>query len=103
MNRSTQLDPSPPTPETGNPGRFLKWHQRVVGFCFGLFALEVGLFLIVFPWLKSWDLNWVPLKSPALRDLWMSPYFRGAVSGLGLLNLYVGIGELGRQLRLLFR
>jgi hypothetical protein len=33
----------------------------------------------------------------------MSPYFRGALTGLGLVNLYVGFEEFLRQLRSLFQ
>jgi hypothetical protein len=104
MSISPHIETPPPSgPRESRPvGRFFKWHQRILGFCFAIFALELGLFLLVFPWLRSWDLNWVPLQSPALRTFWLSPYFRGALSGLGLVNLYVGISELGRQLRLLF-
>ena len=101
MSIGPQIDPTPQPadPENTPPRRLLKWHRRVLGICFAIFALEVGLFLFVFPWLRSWDLNWVPLQSPRYRAVWMSPYFRGALSGLGLVNLYVGVSELGRQLR----
>jgi hypothetical protein len=27
------------------------------------------------------------------RSIWLSPYFRGAVSGLGLLNIIIALGE----------
>jgi hypothetical protein len=97
-----QAPTPPPAPGEPHAGRFVRWHQRVLGFCFAIFALEVGLFLLMFPWLRSWDLNWVPMKLPSLRAFWMNPYFRGAISGLGLLNLYVGITEMGRQIRSLF-
>jgi hypothetical protein len=102
MSIGPQIDSAPPPadPESTQPTRrLLKWHRRVLGICFAIFALEVGIFLFVFPWLRSWDLSWVPLQSPQLRTIWMSPYFRGALSGLGSLNLYVGVSELGRQLR----
>lgn len=106
MSIGSQIEP--PLPPAGpeerpKPGKLLRWHQRVLGFCFAVFALEVGLFLLVFPWLQAWDLNWIPLQTPRLRILWMSPYFRGALSGLGLVNLYVGFVELARQVRSLFR
>jgi hypothetical protein len=65
--------------------------------------MEVGLFLTVFPWLASWDVNWVPLQSAQMRSLWMNHYLRGALSGIGLVNLYVGVTELGRHLRRLMR
>ena len=105
MSVSPEIAPPPPTdPDNqARSGRLLKWHRRVLSFCFAIFALEVGIFLLVFPWLRSWDLNWAPLQSPAIRAIWMSPYFRGALSGLGLVNLYVGVTELGRELRGLFR
>jgi hypothetical protein len=36
---------------------------------------------------------------PWLRDYWTSSYFRGAWSGLGVLNIYISIGELLRLRR----
>jgi len=81
----------------------MTWHRRVLGFCLAIFAFELGLFLIVYPWLNNWDLSWVPVHSPRLFDIWMSRYFRGALSGLGLLNIYVAFAELIRQLRSVFR
>jgi hypothetical protein len=95
--------PSSPTTSHSPPAtkstRFARWHRRVLGFCLVIFALELGLFLVVFPWLRSWDLNWVPVHSRKFAELWMSPYFRGALSGLGLLNIYIAIAEFARQLR----
>jgi hypothetical protein len=92
-----------PTPQPPKVARFLVWQRRILSFCFVVFTLELGVFLLVFPWLEYWDLNWVPLQGPAWRDLWMNNYFRGALSGLGLLNLWVGFVELLRQIRALFQ
>jgi hypothetical protein len=75
---------TPPPSDT----RLVRWHRRVLGICLVIFAFELGLFLLVFPWLPNWDLNWIPLHSP----------FRGALSGLGLLNIYVAVVEAGRQI-----
>lgn len=80
----------------------MKWHRRVLGFCFVIFAFELGLFLVVFPWLQTWDLSWVPAHSPHFSAMWMSSYFRGALSGLGLLNIYIAFVELVRQLKSIF-
>jgi hypothetical protein len=80
----------------------MKWQRRVFGFCLVIFAFELGLFLVVFPWLNNWDLHWVPVHWPGLSDIWMSRYFRGALSGLGLLNIYVAFAELLRQLKSIF-
>lgn len=92
-----------PPPKSSKPSRFLRWHQRVLGFCLVIFAFEVGVFLVVFPWLQSWELNWVPVHSPTFSDLWMSRYFRGFVSGIGLLDIYIAWVELVRQCKALFR
>jgi len=92
---------SDPTPTTRST-RFARWHGRVLGFCLVIFAFELGVFLLVFPWLRSWDLNWVPVHSPKFADLWISPYFRGALSGLGLLNIYIAVAEFVWQLKSIF-
>ncbi|MFZ0592056.1 MAG: hypothetical protein WAM39_16440 [Bryobacteraceae bacterium] len=102
MSTSSQIEPTPPPAGSGDSQGTqspLKWHQRILGLCFAIFALELGIFLFVFPWLRVWGVNWLPMQSPGLRALWISPYFRGALSGVGLVNLYVGVAELGRQLR----
>jgi hypothetical protein len=83
--------------------RVLRWHRRVLGFCLVIFALERGLFLVFFPWRRDWEMSWVPLHSPRLAALWMSSYFRGAISGLGLLNIAVAAAEFSRQVKLFKR
>ena len=77
----------------------MRWHRGVLGICLGIFALEIGAVLLVFPWRRDWDLNWVPLQSAVLAKVWMSSYFRGVLSGLGLLNIYLGLAELLGQAR----
>jgi len=84
--------------------RLLRWQRRVLGFCFIIFTVEVGLFLVVFPWLDSWDMNWLSLRGgDHWHVIWTSRYLRGAVSGLGLLNLWIALNELSRQIRSLFQ
>lgn len=58
-----------------------------------LFA-EVGLVLVVMPWSPLWDRNYFLEAVPQLRVVVMNNYFRGAVSGLGLINIAAGIVEL---------
>jgi hypothetical protein len=58
-----------------------------------LFA-EVGLVLVVVPWSPLWDRNYFLDVVPHLRVVVTSNYFRGAVSGLGLINVAAGIVEL---------
>ncbi len=100
MSTPTPTAPAPPPP--AKPARFMKWHRRVLGLCFVLFAFELGIILLAVPWRESWSMSWIPLHSPRLSVVWMSPYFRGALSGLGLLNIYVACLELVNQLRSIF-
>jgi hypothetical protein len=99
---STQTPAPPIPPPPAKPSGFLRWQRRILGFCLVIFAFEIGMFLIVFPWLRTWDLNWAPLHSQRFSDIWMSRYLRGALSGLGLLNIYVAFAELIRQLKAMF-
>ena len=94
--------PAPIAQPPARPSRFVQWHRRILGFCLIVFAFELGLFLVIFPWLRVWGMNWVPVHSPHFAHFWMSRYFRGAVSGLGFLNIYIAVAEATRQLRLLF-
>ena len=82
--------------------RFVRWHRRILGVCLVIFAFEFGLVLLVFPWSNNWDLNWLPLHSRLLSGVWLNSYFRGALSGLGLLNIYVAVTEASRQIAALF-
>ena len=58
------------------------------------FFVEVGLLLMVLPWSAFWDRNYFVYAVPTLEPLFTSPFFRGAVSGLGLLNLGAALSEL---------
>ena len=94
---------APSAPPPVRPGGFLKWHQRVLGIFLIVVAFEVGLVLLIAPWLARWETTWVPTFSPRLAAIWVSPYFRGALSGLGLLNLYVSLNEASRQIAAFFK
>jgi len=56
--------------------------------------LEVGLLLLLIPWSAFWDRNYFAQAWPPLHALLTSNYTRGAVSGLGVLNVYVALAEL---------
>ena len=56
--------------------------------------LEVGFALLVVPWSVLWDRNYFIEFVPQLHELLTSNYLRGAVSGLGVLNIGAGIAEL---------
>ena len=61
---------------------------------FTAYFLEAGLLLILLPWSTFWDRNYFAAFVPELRPVIGNAFVRGAVSGLGVLNLYAGFGEL---------
>ncbi len=58
-----------------------------------LYCLEVGIFLLVYPWMRLWDQNFLLQYSSFLRVVLLNDFFRGAVSGLGIANLILGAWE----------
>jgi hypothetical protein len=75
------------------------WAHKLGVILFVIVCFEVGVFLLIFPWTQQWDGNSLANMLPWLRDYWTSSYFRGAWSGLGVLNIYISIGELLRLRR----
>ena len=58
------------------------------------FFIEVGLLLIVLPWSLFWEHNYFMLAAPAIKPALTNPFVRGAVSGLGIVNLCAGFAEM---------
>ena len=78
--------------------RRLRWHQKLSSMLLVIFCLEIGTFLLMFPWFGAiWGNNY--FSSLLHRGFWENAYFRGAVSGLGVLNLYVSFAEILRLRR----
>jgi hypothetical protein len=60
-------------------------------------SLLVGVVLVLAPWTTLWDANYLLQPHPDIRALLLSPAARGAVSGLGLVNILLAVHEV-RQL-----
>jgi hypothetical protein len=58
------------------------------------FFIEVGLLLLVLPWSTFWERNYFIQAVPALDAILTNHFGRGAISGLGLVNLYAGFAEM---------
>lgn len=59
-----------------------------------VFFFEAGLVLVVLPWSGYWERNYFAQLWPALQAFLMNDYVRGAVSGLGLVNVLAGVAEI---------
>jgi hypothetical protein len=73
-----------------------RWYDKLLGLLIAILCFEMGIFLIAFPWSGYWARSFFAWISPEWREVWMNPYFRGAVSGAGLLNLYLSLVEVFR-------
>lgn len=58
------------------------------------FFFEAGFALLLIPWSSYWDRNYFVEAVPFLRDAVTNNFVRGAVSGLGLVNVAAGLVEL---------
>jgi hypothetical protein len=87
----------PPAPAAGpvrvEPPAY-RWYHKFSAVVLILLCLEIGLFLLVIPWTEYWDHNYLATLVPDWRQYWANPYVRGAVSGLGVANLYLALAEI---------
>lgn len=58
------------------------------------FFLETGFLLVIAPWSAYWDRNYFAQWVPLLHDVIGNNFVRGAISGLGVVNVASGIAEL---------
>jgi hypothetical protein len=64
-----------------------------------LSSLLVGMILVVAPWTTLWDANYMLPPHPAVRAVMLSAFMRGAVTGLGLVNIFLALHEALRRSR----
>ena len=87
---------TPPTMEELPQPTASDWPRKLGVLLFMLVSFEVGLFLLIFPWMQYWRNNSLAGLAPWMHEIWTNPYFRGALSGLGVVNLYISIAEVVR-------
>jgi len=75
------------------------WNQKMAAVLLVVFCMAIGLFLLIFPWTPDWDGNYFGSLIPQWHLYWDNLYVRGAVSGLGVVNLYISLLELYRLRR----
>lgn len=81
------------------------WLEKTAAILWVVFCFELGVFLIVFPWFEHyWSNSYFSNFSFTIFDMewekiWDSAWFRGAVSGLGVVNLFISFIEVFRLRR----
>jgi hypothetical protein len=91
--RDVAPPPAAPGPVPVEPPVY-HWHHKFSAVVLILLCVEIGLFLLVIPWTEYWDHNYLFMLVPQWRPYWLNPFVRGAVSGLGAVNLYLSLVEI---------
>lgn len=60
-------------------------------------CFELGALLVFLPWSYAWERNYFLNRYPALIPYLLSPSVRGAITGLGLLDIVLAAGMLRRR------
>ena len=86
---------SPAMPEDAQ----ISWTEKLAAVLYCVFCFEVGIFLIVYPWMGAWGRNYLFQTFPEWTPFLLSQQFRGAITGVGILNLFIAFGEVLRLRR----
>jgi hypothetical protein len=70
------------------------WLQRLSLIVLVLFCVYIGIIVAVLPWIpRVWDHNAWLVAHPSLRAILLQGWVRGVFSGIGLLDIWVGVSE----------
>ncbi|MBC7926789.1 MAG: hypothetical protein H7039_14135 [Bryobacteraceae bacterium] len=72
-----------------------RWHHKFAAVMAAIFCFELGVFLLIYPWVTDWAPS-AAVFPLWVRQAWQSPFFRGALSGLGVLNIWISFVEVFR-------
>lgn len=71
------------------------WLQRMSLVVLVIFCFYIGGLLVIAPWNRQWwvENNWL-MAHPALDSIAQRGWVRGLVSGIGLMDIWIGISEM---------
>jgi hypothetical protein len=93
---AVQREPSNDSEPAHEPGKRTApvWLQRLSLFVLVLFCVYLGVLVMILPWwTRIWDRNEFILARPWLAAILHNGAVRGMISGLGLLDIWIGISE----------
>ncbi len=79
-------------PELTGPAH--RWVHKAGRGLLAVLCMGLGALLVIAPWGDAWQQSHLPSLGPEWRGLWVNTYFRGAVSGLGIVDIYIAIHEM---------
>ena len=80
------------TPEA-KASRTTIWLHRLSLVIFVIFCVELGMLLAVLPWTRIWTENSLLAAHPGWQALAQGNFVRGIITGIGLVDVWIGIGE----------
>ncbi len=80
-------------PAPAKTARSTVWLHRISLVIFVMFCIELGLLLAALPWTRVWTDNSLLAAHPALAAVLRDNFMRGVISGLGLIDVWIGIWE----------
>lgn len=92
-------EPTVLPPPQGDPSEARRavapvWLQRLSLFVLVLFCVYLGVLVMILPWwTRIWDHNLFIQSHPPLAAVLQNGAVRGMISGLGLLDIWIGISE----------
>jgi hypothetical protein len=69
------------------------WLQRILVSVYVLFCMTLGMALVTLPWLGNWFDDGLVAHWPALQHVLQLGFVRGAISGLGFVDIWLGVLE----------
>jgi hypothetical protein len=88
-----------PAPDD-NPGQFVSppshppvWTQRLLLVVEVAIAVWAGMLVMVLPWTHLWTDNPLLTGWPSLKFILNQSFVRGMISGVGLVDVWMGVSE----------
>ena len=66
--------------------------NRILRAMLVVLLFELGALLLYLPWSAFWEQNYFLSHYPWLMPIMLHPAMRGIVSGIGVLDIFVGFG-----------
>jgi hypothetical protein len=71
--------------------------NRIVRALLVVVCFEMGALLLYLPWTQYWEQNYFLSHFPALLPILLHPSFRGVVSGIGVLDIFLAFGMINSR------
>jgi hypothetical protein len=73
--------------------RLTVWVHRLSLVVLVVFCIELGMLLVILPWTRVWTDNSLLISYPPLGAFMRNNFARGAITGLGLVDVWIGVWE----------